>query len=124
VEKKLPVALITGVGPGTGSEMVRRFARGGYAVAMLARTSERLASLEKEVEHGIRIGESQVRGRVGHRRDDHTRIADGKLHGQATTKAGKPYNNTYCMVFRIANGKVQELTEYCDTELITAAFGK
>jgi NAD(P)-dependent dehydrogenase (short-subunit alcohol dehydrogenase family) len=51
VEKKLPVALITGVGPGTGSAMVRRFARGGYAVAMLARTSERLASLKKEVEH-------------------------------------------------------------------------
>ena len=56
-------------------------------------------------------------------------IAEGdyvavQAHGQATTKTGKPYNNTYCMVFRIANGKVQELTEYCDTELITAAFGK
>ena len=51
MEKKLPVALITGVGPGTGSAMVRRFARGGYAVAMLARTSERLVSLEKEIEH-------------------------------------------------------------------------
>jgi len=51
VEKKLPVALITGVGPGTGSAMVRRFARGGYAVAMLARTGERLVSLEKEIEH-------------------------------------------------------------------------
>jgi len=51
VEKKLPVALITGVGPGTGSAMVRRFARGGYAVAMLARTRERLVTLEKEIEH-------------------------------------------------------------------------
>lgn len=51
MEKKLPVALITGVGPGTGSAMVRRFARGGYAVAMLARTSERLVALEKEIEH-------------------------------------------------------------------------
>jgi NAD(P)-dependent dehydrogenase (short-subunit alcohol dehydrogenase family) len=48
--KKLPVALVTGVGPGTGSAMVRRFARGGYAVAMLARTGERLVSLEKEIE--------------------------------------------------------------------------
>ena len=27
-------------------------------------------------------------------------------------------------VFRFANGKVQEVTEYLDTELITAAFGK
>jgi NAD(P)-dependent dehydrogenase (short-subunit alcohol dehydrogenase family) len=49
--KKLPVALVTGVGPGTGSAMVRRFARGGYAVAMLARTGERLVSLEKEIPH-------------------------------------------------------------------------
>jgi ketosteroid isomerase-like protein len=40
------------------------------------------------------------------------------------TKTGKDYNNTYCMVFRIADGKIKEVTEYCDTELITAAFGK
>ncbi len=44
--------------------------------------------------------------------------------GKSTTKAGKSYNNTYCQVFRIANGKVQEITEYLDTELVTAAFGK
>jgi short-subunit dehydrogenase len=31
--------------------MARRFARGGYAVAMLARTRERLTSLEQEIEH-------------------------------------------------------------------------
>ena len=44
--------------------------------------------------------------------------------GKSTTKTGKSYNNTYCQVFRIANGKVQEITEYLDTELVTAAFGK
>ena len=44
--------------------------------------------------------------------------------GKSTTKAGKSYNNTYCQVFRIANGKVQEVTEYLDTELVTTAFGK
>jgi NAD(P)-dependent dehydrogenase (short-subunit alcohol dehydrogenase family) len=32
-----PVAVVTGVGPGTGSAIVRRLAAGGYAVAMLAR---------------------------------------------------------------------------------------
>jgi short-subunit dehydrogenase len=31
--------------------MARRFARGGYAVAMLARNRERLDSLEREIEH-------------------------------------------------------------------------
>ena len=42
------VCLITGVGPGTGSALARRFA-GGYRVAMLARKAERLALLEKEL---------------------------------------------------------------------------
>ena len=51
MEKTLPVALITGVGPGTGAAMARRFARGGYAVAMLARSRDRLVALEQELEH-------------------------------------------------------------------------
>jgi ketosteroid isomerase-like protein len=37
----------------------------------------------------------------------------------ATTKSGQPYNQTYCYVFRLANGKVAELSEYTDTELIS-----
>lgn len=45
-----PVALITGVGPGTGAALARRFAEGGYAVAMLARDADRLGSLEREIE--------------------------------------------------------------------------
>lgn len=48
-DQKKPLALITGVGPGTGSALVRRFARGGYRVAMLARDAERLAALEAEI---------------------------------------------------------------------------
>src|SRR5262249_19585891 len=44
-----PVAVVTGVGPGTGSAIVRRLASGGYAVAMLARNGERLAALEGEI---------------------------------------------------------------------------
>jgi len=41
------VCLITGVGPGTGAALARRFARGGYRVAMLARNGDRLAALER-----------------------------------------------------------------------------
>ena len=44
-----PLALITGVGPGTGSAIVRRLSAGGYDVAMLARKQERLAALEREI---------------------------------------------------------------------------
>jgi ketosteroid isomerase-like protein len=56
-------------------------------------------------------------------------IADGdyvamQARGKSTTKTGKSYNNTYCQVFRLANGKVQEVIEYLDTELVTSAFGK
>ena len=30
--------------------------------------------------------------------------------------------NTYCHVFRVADGKIREVTEYMDTELVTAVF--
>jgi len=44
-----PVCLISGVGPGTGSALARRFASDGYRVALLARNEERLAALGKEL---------------------------------------------------------------------------
>jgi NAD(P)-dependent dehydrogenase (short-subunit alcohol dehydrogenase family) len=44
-----PVCLISGVGPGTGSALARRFGENGYRVALLARSAERLAALEKEL---------------------------------------------------------------------------
>jgi uncharacterized protein len=47
-----------------------------------------------------------------------------QARGNSRTKSGGTYNNTYCQIFRIANGKVQEVTEYLDTELVTRAFGK
>ena len=36
------LALVTGVGPGTGASIVRRFAMSGYYVAMIARNEQRL----------------------------------------------------------------------------------
>jgi NAD(P)-dependent dehydrogenase (short-subunit alcohol dehydrogenase family) len=44
-----PLAIITGVGPGTGTAMARRFSEGGYQVAMIARNAERLASLARDM---------------------------------------------------------------------------
>ena len=46
-----PVAVVTGVGPGTGSAIARRLDAAGYAVAMLARNRERLATFEAEIAH-------------------------------------------------------------------------
>lgn len=44
--------------------------------------------------------------------------------GRATTVDGKPYNNTYCWVCQIKDGKLQALTEYCDTDLIARTLGE
>jgi|SRR5579872_4520204 len=50
-----PLAIVTGVGPGTGAAIARRFAAGGYRVAMLARNADRLAALEKEIPDSIAV---------------------------------------------------------------------
>lgn len=55
-------------------------------------------------------------------------IAEGEYivmqaQGRATAKSGGPYINTYCIVCRIVDGKIKEMTDYVDTELITGALG-
>jgi uncharacterized protein len=50
-------------------------------------------------------------------------VAEGDVvvveaRGQVSTKSGKPYNQTYCYVFLLADGEVRELTEYLDTDLV------
>src|SRR6202042_3325182 len=57
-----PVCVISGVGPGTGSALARRFAEGGYRVAMLARNKERLNGLQKQLPNatGYRCGVSDA----------------------------------------------------------------
>ena len=75
-----------------------------------------LTPLSTQLESGITITPSNF-------------IADGdfvamQAKGKSTTKSGKPYDNTYCQGFQVVNGKVQRVTEYLDTELVTEAFGK
>lgn len=55
-------------------------------------------------------------------------LADGDYvivqgRGEAMTKRGVAYNNTYCWVYRFGGGLIREITEYLDTELVTKAFG-
>lgn len=50
-----PLAVVTGVGPGTGASIARRFAEGGYRVAMLARNEARLSALEQEIPDSIAV---------------------------------------------------------------------
>jgi len=44
------VAVVLGVGPGLGSSLAERFARGGYAVALNARGEEKLAPVRQRIE--------------------------------------------------------------------------
>jgi uncharacterized protein len=47
-----------------------------------------------------------------------------EARGSNTTKSGVPYNNNYCFVFRLSDNQLKEVTEYFDTELVTAALGR
>jgi uncharacterized protein len=54
-------------------------------------------------------------------------IAEGdhvvmQARGRGTAKSGRPYNNEYCIVCRIVDGEIREMTDYIDTELITSAL--
>jgi NAD(P)-dependent dehydrogenase (short-subunit alcohol dehydrogenase family) len=44
-----PVCAVVGVGPGNGAALARRFAREGYAVALLARSRETSEALAAEL---------------------------------------------------------------------------
>jgi NAD(P)-dependent dehydrogenase (short-subunit alcohol dehydrogenase family) len=50
-----PLALITGVGPGTGSSLARRFAAAGYRTALIARDAARLNALASELPDSIAL---------------------------------------------------------------------
>jgi uncharacterized protein len=56
--------------------------------------------------------------------------ADGErvvalMHGDARCKNGRRYDNSYCHLFTIRDGKIVELYEFLDTALVeTAIFGK
>ncbi len=41
--------------------------------------------------------------------------------GKATTRTGKPYNQTYCDIYRFKEEKIQEVTTYLDTALVNEA---
>ena len=42
--------------------------------------------------------------------------------GRGTTRTGQPYNNTYCYVVQLENGKITRGTAYLDTELVRSIW--
>ena len=58
----------------------------------------------------------------------HRMVAEGdyvvaQTSGTAETLDGQPYNNHYCWIIRIRDGKFSQVTEYLDTELAASVFG-
>lgn len=47
-----------------------------------------------------------------------------ELKGRARSKSGEDYNNDYCIVVTVADGKIRHVREYLDTELVTSVFGR
>jgi ketosteroid isomerase-like protein len=63
----------------------------------------------------------------GYTNTAHRILADGdfvvvQCRGRSTTKAGRPYDNEYCYVIRLAGGQLRELFEYLDTELVATVL--
>jgi ketosteroid isomerase-like protein len=55
-------------------------------------------------------------------------IADGdyvavEARGDNVTKAGLRYDNQYCLLFRIEDGKIKQIREYCDSTLVERVLG-
>jgi ketosteroid isomerase-like protein len=50
-------------------------------------------------------------------------VVVAQTSGTAETLDGTPYNNSYCQVIRIGDGKFKEVKEYMDTALIDSVFG-
>jgi len=50
-------------------------------------------------------------------------IVVAQTSGTAETIDGTPYNNSYCQVIRIRDGRIAAVKEYMDTALIDSVFG-
>lgn len=46
-----------------------------------------------------------------------------EVRGSVETRTGERYDNEYCFVFRFRDGRIAELVEYCDTDLIERVLG-
>ena len=81
------VCVVAGVGPGNGAALARRFAAGGYRVAMLARNEERLEALEKEVDgsraYAVDLTDREVVGQVFERIDEDLGCPNVLVHNAA-----------------------------------------
>jgi len=46
-----------------------------------------------------------------------------EARGEMTSRTGVPYNNEYCLIYRLRDGKIVEITEYNDSALCERVLG-
>jgi uncharacterized protein len=46
-----------------------------------------------------------------------------EARGDMVTRTGARYDNDYCLVYRLENGKIVEIREYCDSALTESVLG-
>src|SRR3954451_17650181 len=71
---------------------------------------ELLLPLMDQFEHGYRSEADLILA------DDDRVVVQSR--GRAVTKRGDPYNQTYCYVLRLRDGRLTEVVEHCDTALV------
>ncbi|MFL6623572.1 MAG: nuclear transport factor 2 family protein [Sulfurifustis sp.] len=125
--KKLMEKIFAGVAAGDSSLFVESLAddvvmrvTGQYS---WSRTFMGKASLLRDL-----YGHLRTLLEKGARTIPHRFIADGdyvvvEARGDMVTKTGVRYDNEYCLIYRLANGKIVEIREYCDSLLCERVLG-
>ena len=126
--KEIMTALYAEIAKGNGRPYVEALADD---VTFRAIGSNSWSVKTKGKEELVREIYARVRERMeGPLKSRATRIlADGdfvivQARGDNTLKDGRRYENDYCLVFRMKDGKIQEIEEYLDTELVTDVLGE
>ena len=84
-----PIAIVTGVGPGTGAAIVKRFAAGGFRIIALARSAELINSLAQE------LPDAQGRNRLDRKTSERSDQGEGRTTVTKTPAAKDPTRNVW-----------------------------
>ncbi len=103
----------------------------------LADDASRIVTGQYSWSHEFRGREAILQGLMGHFRSlfavrprtvAFNFIAEGdhvvvEARGDNVTKAGLRYDQQYCMVWRIEDGRIKQIKEYCDSALVERVLG-
>jgi uncharacterized protein len=125
--KQLLQRIFDGLDQGNSRPLVEAMADGfTWTVSGTTRWSRRYEGKQAVLNELFAALRTRIDGRI--RNTAHRFIAEGEhvvveARGHNRTRDGKPYDNAYCFVFRVADGKLQEVTEYMDTLLVASVMG-